>query len=101
VLRRVWRGQQGDGGDPRLAGLAGVGEKSCRRMTDAGVGFDGFGGADEKERAAAWRARLAREGKLNPASGGLRDLLTGTGAGGPAGSGGPAGGGTAPGDGAR
>jgi hypothetical protein len=69
VLRDVWRGQvQG------AADLADCGESSCKRMTDAGVGFDEFGAASEQDRAAAWRSRLEREGKLGTA-GSLADLV--------------------------
>jgi hypothetical protein len=69
VLRDLWRGQaQG------AANLDACGESSCRRMTDAGVGFDDFAAGDERDRAAAWRARLQREGKLGSA-GSLADLV--------------------------
>ena len=69
VLRDLWHGQaQG------TADLDAFRESSCRRMTDAGVGFDEFGGASEDDRAAAWRARLEREGKLGTA-GSLADLV--------------------------
>jgi len=54
--------------------------KSCRRMTDAGVGLDEFGSegaATEKDLAAAWRDRLVREGKYNASGGTLRDLVLG------------------------
>jgi hypothetical protein len=74
VLRPLWRGQ--------ASGIEGLGDGSgqaCKRMTDAGVGFDEFAGGDETDRAAAWRDRLAREDKLNPAGGSLRDLVLGTG----------------------
>jgi hypothetical protein len=70
VLREVWHGQEQDPSD-----LGDGCEKSCKRMTEAGVGFDEFAGGGEAERAAAWRARLAREGKLNPAGGSLADLI--------------------------
>jgi hypothetical protein len=70
VLRDVWRSQAQAGID--------LGDdcetKACKKMTDAGVGFDDFAGADEAGRSAAWRARLEREGKLAPA-GSLRDLM--------------------------
>jgi hypothetical protein len=70
VLRDVWRRQaQADldlGDDCET--------KTCKKMADAGVGFDDFAGADEADRSAAWRARLEREGKLGPA-GSLRDLM--------------------------
>ena len=69
VLRDVWRGQAQDAAD-----LADCGEASCKRMTDAGVGFDEFGAASEEDRAAAWRSRLEREGKLGTA-GSLADLV--------------------------
>lgn len=45
-------------------------------MTDAGVGFEDYAAGDETDRAAAWRARLAREGKLSGA-GSLADLVMG------------------------
>lgn len=69
VLRDLWRGQ-----DQGTADLDAFRESSCKRMTDAGVGFDEFGGASEGDRAAAWRARLEREGKLGTA-GSLADLV--------------------------
>ena len=69
VLRDVWRGQAQTAAD-----LGDDCETHCRRMTDAGVGFDDYAGADEADRSAAWRARLEREGKLSPA-GSLRDLI--------------------------
>lgn len=74
VLREVWQGQSQSAADLAAAGGAGDG---CKRMTDAGVGFDEFGGSCEEDRAANWRARLEREGKLNPSGGGLRDLVFG------------------------
>jgi hypothetical protein len=71
VLRAVWRsqGQAADDLDDAAAAT-----KSCKRMSD--VGFEGFGEgeADLKE---AWRARLAREGKLRPVGGSVRDLVLG------------------------
>ena len=69
VLRDVWRGQA-----QTTADLGDDCETHCRRMTDAGVGFDDYGAGDEADRSAAWRARLEREGKLSP-SGTLRDLI--------------------------
>lgn len=72
VLRQVWQGQASG-----VEGLGDGGGKACKRMTDAGVGFDEFAAGDETARAAAWRDRLAREGKLNPAGGSLRDLVLG------------------------
>jgi hypothetical protein len=77
VLREVWRTQGQDAADLD----DGCETKSCKRMTDAGVGFDGF--ADEEpgtvaDLAAAWRARLRREGKYNAAGGSVRDLVMGS-----------------------
>jgi hypothetical protein len=73
VLRDVWRGQSQTAAD-----LGEGSEKACKRMTDAGVGFDDFGGAGEADRAAAWRARLEREGKLSAAGESLRETVLGT-----------------------
>ena len=69
VLRDLWHGQAQGAAD-----LADCGESSCKRMTDAGVGFDDFAAGNEQDRAAAWRARLEREGKLGTA-GSLADLV--------------------------
>ena len=69
VLRDVWRGQGQAVADPDDGC-----ERACKKMTDAGVGFDEFAGANEGDRAAAWRARLEREGKLSTA-GSLADLV--------------------------
>lgn len=69
VLREVWR-SQGQGSED----LDGCETKSCKRMTDAGVGFDEFAdGAPDL--ATAWRDRLKREGKYNTSGGTLRDLV--------------------------
>ena len=77
VLREVWRSQGQDAADLD----DGCETKSCKRMADAGVGFDGF--ADEEpgnvvDLAAAWRSRLRREGKYNAGGGTLRDLVMGS-----------------------
>jgi hypothetical protein len=69
----VWRGHANG-----IEALGDGRDKACKRMTDAGVGFDEFAAGDETDRAAAWRDMLAREGKLNPAGGGLRDLVLGS-----------------------
>lgn len=69
VLRDIWRGQ-----GQTAANLDDGCESHCKRMTDAGVGFDDFAAGDETDRRAAWRTRLEREGKLSPA-GSLRDLV--------------------------
>lgn len=68
VLRDVWRGQEQGAAD-----LDDNCETHCKRMTDAGVGFDEYAAGNEEDRGAAWRARLEREGKL--AAGSLRDLV--------------------------
>jgi hypothetical protein len=72
VLREVWRSQ-----GQTAADLGDCGEKSCRRMTDAGVGFDDFAGESDTDRVEAWRARLEREGKLS-SGGSVRDLVLGS-----------------------
>ncbi len=71
VLREVWRsrGQSAEDLDD-----AECGQKECKRMAD--VGFDDFA-AGAPDPAAAWRATLAREGKLTPAGGTVRDLVMG------------------------
>jgi hypothetical protein len=71
VLRDVWRGQA-----QTIADLDDGGGKACKKMTDAGVGFDDYAAGNETDRAAAWRARLEREGKLG-AAGSVRDLVLG------------------------
>jgi hypothetical protein len=71
VLREVWRSQ-----GQTAADLDDCGEKSCKRMTDAGVGFEDFAGETDVDRMAAWRDRLEREGKLSQ-SGSVRDLVLG------------------------
>jgi hypothetical protein len=73
VLRAVWRGQGQAAED--LDDAAGTG-KTCKRMSEAGVGFEGFGDGEE-DLTEAWRATLAREGKLRPAGGTVRDLVLG------------------------
>lgn len=73
VLREVWRSQGQTAAD--LADPTGE-QKSCKRMADAGVGFDDFA-AGQEDLTAAWRARLDREGKLNRSGGSIRDLVLG------------------------
>ena len=72
VLRDIWRGQAQTAAD-----LDDGCETHCKRMTDAGVGFDDYAAGDETDRLTAWRARLEREGKLSP-SGSVRDIVLGT-----------------------
>jgi hypothetical protein len=71
VLRDVWRAQA-----QTVADLGDDCESHCKKMTDAGVGFDDYAAGDATDRITAWRARLAREGKLSQA-GSLRDLVLG------------------------
>lgn len=71
VLREVWSAQGQSVAD--LDEAAGA-KKSCKRM--ANVGFTDMAGDDADVRAA-WRARLQREGKLNPEGGSLADLILG------------------------
>jgi hypothetical protein len=73
VLRAVWRSQGQAAAD--LGDETGE-NKSCKRMADAGVGFDDFA-AGEEDLTSAWRARLQREGKLNRSGGSIRDLVLG------------------------
>jgi hypothetical protein len=73
VLREVWRGQGQTAAD--LEDLSC--EKSCKRMTDFGVGYEDFGAEDDADRTRAWRARLEREGKLSQSGGSVRDLVLG------------------------
>jgi len=91
VLRDLWRSQeQAEALDDDCEA------KSCRRMTDAGVGFDEFAAqagpvsqpstasqANAADLATAWRDRLKREGKYNASGGTLRDLVMGPSATGP------------------
>jgi len=74
VLRAVWRGNGQTTMD--LADESGE-QKSCKRMTEAGVGFDDFA-AGEEDLSSAWRTRLEREGKLNRSGGSIRDLVLGS-----------------------
>ena len=71
VLRVLWRGQA-----QAVADLDDSCESHCKKMTDAGVGFDDYAAGDATDRITAWRARLEREGKLGT-KGSLRDLVTG------------------------
>jgi hypothetical protein len=68
VLRGIWSAQGQTSAD--LQDAFGT-QKSCKRMQDVGFG-DPDADADLR---AAWRSTLRREGKLNPESGGVRDLI--------------------------
>jgi hypothetical protein len=70
VLRSVWsaQGQTADDVDEACGNT-----KSCKRMAD--VGFDGLAEETDGDLRLAWRTQLAREGKLNPGAGSVRDLV--------------------------
>jgi hypothetical protein len=77
VLREVWSAQgQTAGNLEEACGTALTTGKSCKRMTD--VGFDGLAEETDGDLRVAWRTQLAREGKLNPAAGSVRDLVLGS-----------------------
>ena len=68
VLRGIWSIQGQTSADLNEAGPQG---KTCKRMADVGFGeLD-----DDSDLRAAWRARLEREGKRDPAAGSLADLM--------------------------
>ena len=71
VLRAVWAAQGQSGGDLDEDCSP---TKACRNMSS--VTFDGFAepGSDLR---AAWRDRLAREGKLSDSDASIRDLVLG------------------------
>lgn len=74
VLRGVWSAQGQSSED--LAEAFGP-AKSCKNMKD--VGFDALAEADaDGDLRRAWRARLQREGKLNPEAASIRDLILGS-----------------------
>jgi hypothetical protein len=70
VLRGVWsaQGQTAEEIDEACGNT-----KSCKRMAD--VGFDGLAEEAGGDLRLAWRTQLAREGKLNPDAGSVRDLV--------------------------
>jgi hypothetical protein len=72
VLREVWsaRGQTAENVDDDCGPV-----KACKRMAD--VGFDGLAEETDGDLRLAWRTQLAREGKLNPGTGSVRDLVLG------------------------
>ena len=77
VLREVWnaRGQSAEDVE-EACGTAHSTGKSCQRMTD--VGFDGLAEETDGDLRLAWRTQLAREGKLDPRAGSVRDLILGS-----------------------
>lgn len=72
VLREVWTAQGQSTEDLEAACSP---KKVCKNMVN--VGFDGLA-ADGGDLRAAWRDRLAREGKLATGAGTLRDLVLGS-----------------------
>jgi hypothetical protein len=73
VLRGIWRSQG------QMDADLGSETKSCKRMDDAGVGFEDFAD-DATDLAAAWRARLECEGKLaKSGDDSVRELVLGPG----------------------
>ena len=72
VLREVWSAQGQSAEDVEACGTT----KSCKRMTD--VGFDGLAEETDGDLRLAWRTQLAREGKLDPGAGSVRDLILGS-----------------------
>jgi hypothetical protein len=73
VLREVW-GAQGQTAED-IEEACGT-TKSCKKMAD--VGFDGLADETDGDLRLAWRTQLAREGKLNPGAGSVRDLVLGS-----------------------
>ena len=73
VLREVWsaRGQSAEDVEEACGTT-----RSCKRMTD--VGFDGLAEETDGDLRLAWRTQLAREGKLDPGAGSVRDLILGS-----------------------
>ena len=72
VLRGVWNAQGQSAEDVEEA--CGT-TKACQRMAD--VGFDGLAEETDGDLRLAWRTQLAREGKLDPGAGSVRDLVLG------------------------
>jgi hypothetical protein len=72
VLREVWSAQGQSAEDIEEA--CGT-TKSCKKMAD--VGFDGLAEETDGDLRLAWRTQLARDGKLNPGAGSVRDLVLG------------------------
>jgi len=72
VLREVWsaQGQTAENVDDDCGPV-----KACKLMAD--VGFDGLAEETDGDLRLAWRTQLAREGKLNPGTGSVRDLVLG------------------------
>jgi hypothetical protein len=73
VLRGVWSAQ---GQTAEEVEEACGDTKACKRMSD--VGFDWLATETDGDLRVAWRARLAREGKLDPGASSVRDLVLGS-----------------------
>ena len=73
VLRALWavEGQTAEDLDDDCSPT-----KACRNMKD--ITFDGFA-EPGSDLGAAWRDKLAREGKLSPSGQSIRDLVLGGG----------------------
>jgi len=72
VLRDIWRAREQSAAD--LDAQLGHGKgKSCKAMRH--VGFGGAAEPVDEDLRAAWRDRLAREGKLSPDGRSLAELL--------------------------
>lgn len=71
VLRAVWavEEQSADALDDDCSPT-----KNCKNMRD--ITFDGYAEAGS-DLSGAWRDKLAREGKLDPSGGTIRDLVLG------------------------
>ncbi len=71
VLRALWSADDQQAGLDEIHGP----QQACKNMRE--VTFDGLA-EPGSDLGAAWRDRLAREGKLGPAGQSLRDLVLGT-----------------------
>ncbi|MGO9077870.1 MAG: hypothetical protein ACLQDY_02355 [Streptosporangiaceae bacterium] len=69
VLRGIWTAQGQTSVDPGESGTT----KSCKKMS--AVGFDAMAAEADGDLRSAWRAQLAREGKLNADGGSVADLV--------------------------
>jgi hypothetical protein len=68
VLREIWEARDETSTEPTRP------PKVCKNMVN--VGFDAMAGPDGDLRAA-WRAKLASEGKLDTSGESIRDLVLG------------------------
>jgi len=70
VLRGIWTAQGQTSMDP---GESCGTTKSCKKMS--AVGFDAMAAVADGDLRSAWRAQLAREGKLRADGGSVADLV--------------------------